>query len=89
MGEKTEPSSSANKYPVHEVIKVIEGIDIYKSNKWWKAALLTESYGRRQVTIYQWIMKDDKWKRKQKMSIASKDEWAKIVTACADLVAKL
>ncbi len=76
-------------FPVHEVIKVIEGINIYRSEKWWKAALLTESYGKRQVTIYQWLKRDEKWKRKQKMSITSKEEWGRIVEACADLVAKL
>ena len=82
-------AEEAEKYPVHDIIKVVHGIDIYRTKKWWKAVLLTESYGRRQVTIYQWIKKDDKWKRKQKMSITDKDEWAKIVEACAELVAKL
>lgn len=85
----TKEDPSEREYPVHEVVKVIRGVDIYKTEKWWKAALLTENYGRRQVTIYQWIKRDDKWKRKQKMSIASKDEWGKIVNACADLVAEL
>ena len=87
MDEKKE--TSEKKYPVHEVIKVLQGVDIYKSEKWWKAVLLTESYGKRQVTIYQWVKKDEKWKRKQKMSITNKDEWGKIVKACADLVALL
>jgi hypothetical protein len=77
------------KFPVHEVIKVIEGVNIYRTEKWWKAALLTESYGKRQVTVYQWLKRDEQWKRKQKMSITSKEEWGKIVEACADLVAKL
>lgn len=77
------------KFPVHEVIKVIEGVNIYRTEKWWKAALLTESYGKRQVTVYQWLKRDEKWKRRQKMSITSKEEWGKIVEACADLVAKL
>jgi len=76
-------------WPVHEVIQVVRGVDIYKSDKWWKAALLTESHGRRQVAIYQWRKSEDKWKRKQKLSIASKDEWVKVVEACAELVAEL
>lgn len=87
MDEKEE--TCEKKYPVHEVIKVLQGIDIYKTKKWWKAALLTESYGKRQVTIYQWVKSEEKWKRKQKMSIVNKDEWGKIVKACADLVALL
>lgn len=87
MVEKAETGGEG--YPVHEIIKVIRGVDIYKSEKWWKAVLLTESYGRRQVTIYQWLKRDEKWKRKQKMSIVNKDEWGKIVNACADLVAAL
>ena len=87
MSEKIEPAEK--KYPVHEIIKVIRGVDIYKSEKWWKAALLTESYGKRQVNIYQWVKRDEKWIRKQKMSIVNKDEWGKIVKACADLVGEL
>ena len=87
MGEEVKPGKQT--WPVHEVIQVVRGVDIYKSDKWWKAALLTESYGRRQVTIYQWRKSENKWKRKQKLSIASKDEWAKVVEACADLVAEL
>jgi hypothetical protein len=76
-------------FPVHEVIKVVEGINIYKTEKWWKAALLTESYGKRQVTVYQWLKRDEQWKRRQKMSITDKEEWGKMVEACAKLVAKL
>jgi hypothetical protein len=87
MDEKSQ--SSQEKYPVHDVITVIRGMDIYKTEKWWKAALLTESYGKRQVTIYQWVKRDTKWVRKQKMSVRSKDEWSKIVKACADLIATL
>ena len=87
MGEEVKLGKQT--WPVHEVIQVVRGVDIYKSDKWWKAALLTESHGRRQVAIYQWRKSEDKWKRKQKLSIASKDEWAKVVEACAELVAEL
>lgn len=87
MGEEVKLGKQT--WPVHEVIQVVRGVDIYKSDKWWKAALLTESHGRRQVAIYQWRKSEDKWKRKQKLSIASKDEWVKVVEACAELVAEL
>ena len=52
-------------FPVHETVKVLEGITISKSGKWWSAALLVESYGKKQVVLYLWNKDNDgKWKRR-------------------------
>jgi len=64
-------------FPVHETVKVLEGVTINKSGKWWSAALLVESYGKKQVALYLWIKDDGKWKRKEKFIIPSKDIWEK------------
>lgn len=78
--------------PVNKALTVIESIDIYKTQKWWKAVAITEGKDfkrAKQVEVYQWIMKDGKWKRKQKMGVKSSDEWTKIKEAVEQLLTKL
>ena len=66
-------------FPVHETVKVLEGVTINKNDRWWSAALSIESYGRKQVALYLWNKSaDGKWKRKQKFTIPSKDTWEKM-----------
>jgi len=79
------------KYPVSDFLKVVEGIDIYKTEKWWKAVLLTESKYGMQIGVYLWT-KDSKtgeWKRKQKMGIRSLDELNKIVDAVKQYLGRI
>jgi hypothetical protein len=65
-------------FPVYETVKVLEGVTINKSGKWWSAALLVESYGKRQIALYLWQKGDEgKWKRREKFIIPSKDMWEK------------
>jgi len=66
-------------FPVHETVKVLKGVTISKSINWWSAALMVESYGRKQLALYLW-RKDanGKWKRKEKFIIPSKDNWEKM-----------
>jgi hypothetical protein len=67
-------------FPVHETVKVLKGVTISKSINWWSAALMVESYGRKQLALYLW-RKDanGKWKRKEKFIILpSKDNWEKM-----------
>ena len=67
-------------YPVVEGVKVIRGETIYKTPTWWMAALLTERFNRREVAVYRWKKKrgQDKWSRKQKLSIANRKHWEKV-----------
>jgi len=69
---------SENKLPISEKLKVLEGVTLYKSDKWWSAMALLEAFGRKQIAIYLWTKKDDQWKRKQKFVIHNKNEWANI-----------
>ena len=66
-------------FPVHETVRVLEGVTINKSVNWWSAALMVESYGRKQLALYLWHRDaDGKWKRKEKFIIPSKDAWDKM-----------
>jgi len=50
------------KLPVSETMKVIEAINIFKSDKWWAAVALVESFGRKQLAVYLWNKKENQWK---------------------------
>lgn len=69
------------KFPVSKTLKVIEGTTVYKTDKWWSAVLVVESFGRKQIAVYLWNKKEDEWKRRQKFLVPNKDEWTKIKDA--------
>ena len=64
--------------PIHEVIKVIDSMNLYKTDRWWKIATLQESFGRKEVAVYLFLKREDKWVRKQKLTIRTLDEWRAI-----------
>ena len=72
---------SEEKFPVSETLKVIDGTTIYKTDKWWSAVVLLESFGIKQVAVYLWNKKGDAWKRRQKFVVSNRDTWAKIAEA--------
>ena len=76
-------------FPVHEMIKVIDGITIAKSGRWWSAVLLVEWRGRTAICFYLWRKSNDQWKRKYKWQIRSEDEWAKIREAVESFMEKV
>ena len=82
---------SQEKYPVSSFLKVVEGVDIYRTEKWWKAALLTESRYGMQIGVYLWTKdrKTGEWKRKQKMRVRSLDELNKIVDAVKQYLGRI
>ena len=75
--------------PISEKLKVIESKTLYKTEKWWAAVALLESFGRKQVAIYLWSKKGDEWKRRQKYVIHNKGEWLQIKEAVEKLIDKL
>jgi hypothetical protein len=77
------------KFPVSETLKVIEGITLSKSGKWWSAVVLLESFGRKQVAVYLWNKKGDQWKRRQKFLIISKDQWTRAKETIEKLIPNL
>lgn len=80
---------SEEKLPVSDRLKVLQYETIFKSNKWWAAVALLESFGRRQVALYLWTRKGDQWKRKQKYVVHSKGEWLQIRDAVEKLIASI
>ena len=80
---------SEEKFPVSETLKVIEGLSLYKTEKWWCAAVLLESFGKKQIAVYLWNRKADQWKRRQKFVIHNKDEWVRIKEKVEKLIPNL
>ena len=77
------------KLPLWESYKVIDYITIFKSQKWWEAVVVFESFGRRTIATYLWTSKNGTWKRKQKFQIRTAEEWSKVKTAIEQLMPKL
>ena len=69
---------SEEKLPISEKLTVIQGTTLYKTEKWWSAVALVDSFGRKQIAMYLWLNKDGKWKRQQKFVIHNKAEWSQV-----------
>ena len=69
--------------PVSEIITVRSHETIYKTQKWWCAVVLGEQFGRRKIFLYlwNWDEKAGRWKRKQKFTIGSRNNWNDVKTA--------
>jgi len=80
---------SEDKLPISEELKVLQGITLYKSDKWWSAMALLDAFGRKQIAVYLWTKKDDQWKRKQKFVIHNKSEWTNIKENVEKLIEQL
>lgn len=74
--------------PVDKSINVIRFKTIYKTQKWWKAAVLGNVFGHNQMMIFLWIMdeKTEKWKRKQKLAENSIEGWEQTKAAMDELI---
>ena len=80
---------SSEKLPISEFYKVIDYMTIFKSDKWWEAIVVTESYGKRAIAMYMWQFREGKWKRKHKFQIRGMDEWNKVKNSVEQLLPKL
>lgn len=80
---------SEEKPPISEKLKVLNAITLYRTSKWWSAAALIESFGRKQIALYVWLNKDNRWRRKQKYVIHNKAEWSQIKEAIEKLIPQL
>lgn len=49
--------------------KVLDGYTIYKSNKRWVALVVVETSYKKELRLYSWELRDDKWK----VSLASQN----------------
>ena len=84
MAEKTE-----EKLPISDFYKVIDYVNIFKSQKWWEAIVVFESSGKRTIGLYLWVNRDGVWKRKHKFDVRNMDEWNKLKNAIEQLAPKL
>ncbi len=93
------------KLPISDFYKVIDYVTIFKSDKWWEAIVVFESYGKRQIGMYLWQKRKEKqeiedtgqeeqkaeykWKRKHKFNVRDIEEWNKLKNAIEQLAPKL
>jgi len=80
---------SEEKFPISERLKVIKGHTLYKTEKWWSAIVLVESFGRKQIAVYLWGKRDGQWKRRQKLVVHNKGEWLQIKEAIEKLLPEI
>jgi hypothetical protein len=77
------------KLPISDFYKVVDYVNIFKSEKWWEAIVVFESFGRRSIGLYLWQNRDGSWKRKHKFNIRNLEEWNKLKSAIEQLTPKL
>lgn len=83
-GERKE-----EKIPIEAPLNVVAYRTLSKGFGWWAAAVVVESWGRRQICLYLWQRKKDGWKRKQKFTIHDAEKWEQIVGAVEELMPRL
>ncbi|RJS79879.1 hypothetical protein CW708_01520, partial [Candidatus Bathyarchaeota archaeon] len=64
-------TETTEKLPISDFYKVIDSITVFKSEKWWEAIVVFESFGRRSIGLYLWQNRNGVWKRKHKFNIRS------------------
>src|SRR5579864_3984653 len=101
MIEMSEPQSSSNEssqrptlkkregdYPVSESFKVLEGYDIYRSDKLIVALVVVESEFGHDLRLYRWQKRNDAWKVDLcRMSVASW-KWDILASKAKELMEK-
>jgi hypothetical protein len=81
--------TAEEKLPISEFYKVVDHVTLFKSQKWWEAVVIFESYGKRSIGLYLWQKRQDAWKRKHKFNVRSLEEWNKLKAAIEQLSPKL
>jgi hypothetical protein len=81
--------NAEEKLPISDFYSVIDSVTIFKSQKWWEAIVVFESYGKRSIGLYLWQKRGDTWKRKHKFNVRDLDEWSKLKSAVEQLAPKL
>jgi hypothetical protein len=82
-------SEAEEKLPISGFYKVVDYVNIFKSEKWWEAIVVFESFGRRSIGLYLWQNRNGTWKRKHKFNIRNLEEWNKLKSAIEQLTSKL
>jgi len=82
-------TTQTEQLPLSSFYKVIDYVTIFRSEKWWEAIVVIESFGRRSIAMYLWQKRNDQWKRKHKFQIRNSQEWEKLKGAIDKLAPKL
>lgn len=64
-------------YPVHSKVTVHSGETVYRTEKWWKAAV-SHSFDEQdaeEIAIYLWYNDDGEWSRKNKYHVKTAEAW--------------
>lgn len=61
--------------PTHESIKILDYETISKNANWWSAVVKGELFGKVKTMLFLWHMEKGSWKRKQKFTVPSPDNW--------------
>ena len=80
---------TSEKLPISDFYKVVDYVTIFKSEKWWEAIVVFESFGKRSIGLYLWQRRNDAWKRKHKFNIRNLEEWDKLKAAIEKLAPRL
>jgi len=80
---------SEENLPISEKLTIIKGVTLYKTEKWWSAIALVDSFGRKQIAMYLWLNKEGKWKRQQKFVVRNKAEWSQVKETIEKLLPNL
>jgi len=89
MSEQRAEGTSTEQLPLSSFYKVVDHVTIFRSEKWWEAIVVIESFGRRAIAMYLWQKRNDQWKRKHKFQIRNPQEWEKVKNAIDKLAPKL
>ena len=89
QSELHKSKDQEEKLPISGFYKVVENTTIYKSDLWWEAIVVFETYGKRQMGMYLWQKRNGQWKRKNKFGIRTLDEWEKLKNAVDHLIPKI
>ena len=75
QGIQSSPQSTqTEQLPLSSFYKVVDHVTIFRSEKWWEAIVVIESFGRRSIAVYLWQKRNDQWKRKYKFQIRNMQE---------------
>lgn len=76
---QTDPSSeTTTEFPVSDYYTVATGEAVFQDEGWWKAivnVVKKGSYETDEVMVYVWQQVDGDWRRRQKYTIKSVDDW--------------
>ena len=82
------PNTQAGDNPVSESFKVLEGFDIYRSNKLIVALVVVDSDFGRDLRMYRWQKRQDAWKVDLcRMSVATW-QWDQLASKAKELIEK-